>query len=427
MQLTIHRGTKEIGGSCVEIGTDKARIVIDIGFPLKGEDGKNFSNKKNQDLPIRDLVEKKILHNVEGLFKDTERSIDAILISHPHQDHYGFLQYINPEIPVYTSFGCRELINLSFDFFMNQKPAFKYKLIKAWETFDIKDIRITPYLVDHSGFDAMAFLIEAEGKRLFYSGDFRGHGRKDILFKTIIKEPPRDIDYLILEGTMIGRSNEKYKKETDIEKELIDIFNNNDKLIVFACSSQNIDRLVSFYRACIKTGKILVLDPYTTFILDKIKDIAHNVPQFDWEKHFRIYNTRNRFTKKMAENKTLYKYKNAKITIEEIVDKKGKIVIKDSFKNRDILKSKNLLNGAILIYSMWEGYYERDKTFWEEQNVTVKKVHTSGHAFVSDLQKFVKAINPKHIIPIHTEYKDKYEALYHKDIIQLKDGEVFSL
>ena len=69
-----------------------------------------------------------------------------------------------------------------------------------------------------------------------------------------------------------------------------------------------------------------------------------------------------------------------------------------------------------------DGYYERDKTFWEEQNVTVKKVHTSGHAFVSDLQKFVKAIKPKHIIPIHTENSDKYKELFNCDIIQLKDG-----
>ena len=34
MTLTIHRGTHEIGGSCVEIRTDKAKILIDLGMPL---------------------------------------------------------------------------------------------------------------------------------------------------------------------------------------------------------------------------------------------------------------------------------------------------------------------------------------------------------------------------------------------------------
>lgn len=32
--LTIHRGTHEVGGSCVEIRTDKAKILIDLGMPL---------------------------------------------------------------------------------------------------------------------------------------------------------------------------------------------------------------------------------------------------------------------------------------------------------------------------------------------------------------------------------------------------------
>lgn len=34
MTLTIHRGTHETGGSCVEIRTDKAKILIDLGMPL---------------------------------------------------------------------------------------------------------------------------------------------------------------------------------------------------------------------------------------------------------------------------------------------------------------------------------------------------------------------------------------------------------
>ncbi len=34
MTLTIHRGTHEIGGSCVEICSDKTKILIDLGMPL---------------------------------------------------------------------------------------------------------------------------------------------------------------------------------------------------------------------------------------------------------------------------------------------------------------------------------------------------------------------------------------------------------
>jgi len=39
-------------------------------------------------------------------------------------------------------------------------------------------------------------------------------------------------------------------------------------------SAQNIDRLVSFYRASLKTGKIFVIDFYTANILGCLKDYA---------------------------------------------------------------------------------------------------------------------------------------------------------
>src|SRR3989339_541338 len=85
------------------------------------------------------------------------------------------------------------------------------------------DFNITPFLVDHSAFDAFAFLIEAEGKRLFYSGDFRAHGRKAILFKQIIERPPQNIDCLLMEGSALGREDAQYKTEEEVEKRFEEI------------------------------------------------------------------------------------------------------------------------------------------------------------------------------------------------------------
>lgn len=39
MRLTIHRGTKEIGGSCVELKTHDTRLFLDIGLPLVDREG----------------------------------------------------------------------------------------------------------------------------------------------------------------------------------------------------------------------------------------------------------------------------------------------------------------------------------------------------------------------------------------------------
>ena len=42
MHFKIHRGTQEIGGSCVEIWTDTTRILVDFGMPLVEKDRSEF-------------------------------------------------------------------------------------------------------------------------------------------------------------------------------------------------------------------------------------------------------------------------------------------------------------------------------------------------------------------------------------------------
>lgn len=86
------------------------------------------------------------------------------------------MRYINKEIQVYLSHGAQELIQVSNIFTPNSIGSFNAQTISHIKAFQIGDFTITPYLVDHSAFDAYAFLIEAEGKRLFYSGDFRASG-----------------------------------------------------------------------------------------------------------------------------------------------------------------------------------------------------------------------------------------------------------
>ena len=65
---------------------------------------------------------------------------------------------------------------------------------------------VTPYLVDHSAFDAYALLVEADRRRLFYSGDLRSHGRKQRTMERLFRSPPTDVDVLLMEGTTVGRS-----------------------------------------------------------------------------------------------------------------------------------------------------------------------------------------------------------------------------
>ena len=207
MNFTIHRGTQEIGGSCVEIQTSKTRILIDFGMPLIERDGSEFDARDYDGLNSRELISKKVLPDIDGIYKDADKLIDGLLISHPHQDHYGFVTYLHPDLKYYLGEASFRIINTA-NLFVNKSPIFaKHVFFERERPFVIGDLKITPYWMDHSAFDAYAFLIEGDGKSIFYSGDFRGHGRKTEAYKRFLRYAPKNVDYLLLEGTMIGRSD----------------------------------------------------------------------------------------------------------------------------------------------------------------------------------------------------------------------------
>lgn len=134
--------------------------------------------------------------------------------------------------------------------------------------FDVGPFAITPYLADHSAFDAYSLLVEAGSRRLFYSGDVRGHGRKHRAFDWLLDDPPSDIDVMLLEGTNIragdtDASAEALPSEADVEDDLLATLKATTGLVVVLSSAQNIDRLVTVYRATKRAGQHLGIDLYT--------------------------------------------------------------------------------------------------------------------------------------------------------------------
>ncbi len=142
---------------------------------------------------------------------------------------------------------------------------------------------ITPFIVDHSAYDAYALLVEADGKRLFYSGDLRTHGRKRRLVERLIESPPKDIDVLMLEGTSLGRTAPGLRplSESELVGEFVHAFAETDGLALVQTSAQNIDHIVTVYPACQKANRTLVLDLYAAQILEATGN--SRVPQSQWD------------------------------------------------------------------------------------------------------------------------------------------------
>jgi ribonuclease J len=428
--LTIHRGTKEIGGSCVEIHSGGSRILIDLGMPLVNSEKQPFDSKSIAGKSIDELKTEKTLPDIKGLYKDEKSQIDAILISHSHLDHYGLLDFANNQIPVYISQGAKELVDVTNIFINKNIKLTNSQIIKHLSGFRIKDFKITPYLVDHSAFDAFAFLIEAEGKRVFYSGDFRGHGRKRKLFDQLIKNPPKDIDCLLMEGAMLGRLETPYKSEDDVEARIVEILKEQNNITFLFSSSQNIDRLVSAYKACLSTETTFVIDIYTAYILQRLEKISKGIPQWNWDKmRVKFFQHHANKLAGAGYKELLYLYNRQKIEMDELNDKKNKILLlaRDNSIFPRIINNLDTPERTKIIYSMWEGYLTDEfKRFCRDKNIEIEQVHTSGHAILNDLQRFAKALSPKSLVAIHTFEAARYSEFF-ENVKKVNDNEPFMI
>lgn len=413
MQVCIHRGAKEIGGSCVEIEEKGQRFLLDLGLPLDAE---------LSETPLPD---------VSGLEKSDE-SLLGIAISHAHLDHYGLLAKLRQKVPVLIGDGAIRIINASRKFFP-YIPGFNDTIeLKDREPISKWPFTIIPYLVDHSAYDAYAFLIEANDKKIFYSGDFRGHGRKAKLFQRLIKSPPKDVDVLLMEGSTLGRTGaeNKYPSEDELEFRFIEHFRSTKGLVLIWTSGQNIDRIVTIYKACRQSGKKLIVDLYTASILMAINNPHLPQPGF---RNFYVFVPQ--FQRRLIKKRELFdiplSVASCRVYPDKLADMTHSSVMLFRPSMTEDLEKAECLEGSKLIYSLWPGYL-KDKwyqwfTDWlKNHQMPLIHCHTSGHASLPDLQKLAHAISAKRLVPIHTFEPDAYK-LYFDNVEKREDGETWSV
>ncbi len=408
MRVCIHRGTKEIGGTCVEIESQGSRVVLDVGQPL--------------DLAEPDRIP---LPPVRGFYRP-DPSLRGVILSHPHQDHYG-LAYRLPEDTLFLLGKAAERILLAAATFVPARARFK----KVFHLEDRKQIAlapftITPFLVDHSAYDAYAVLVEADGAALFYSGDLRAHGRKAALFHKLLRMPPKRVNVLLLEGTTLGRPDTGYPTEADLEARFVELFRQKRGMPLIWCSGQNIDRIVTIFRACRKAGRQLIIDMYTAHVLRATGNAS--LPQAGWE-GIRVFLPRSQKLqiKRKQEFGLAKSYQPWRIYPEALAGAAPQsVMLFRPSMIRDVEEAK-CIDGALVICSLWSGYLQEESTqpmleWLERRGLPLEQCHTSGHASVSDLVKLRNAFPRAPVVPIHTERPEQFAEVF-GNVQQRADGE----
>jgi ribonuclease J len=258
------------------------------------------------------------------------------------------------------------------------------------KSISIGNIKITPFFNCHSIYDSHMFLIEAEGKRVWHTGDYRLHGYLGKgLFPTLQKYAT-NIDTLITEGTMLNR-NDDCIHEYEVAERMASVMKTYKYVFVLA-SATDIERLASIKNASEKTKKrMYVCSKFMistmSYFTEHESELSHGLFSFSPRMYGRKYWGRMKKRGFVFVAGTSQKSKVANLLKELPIDE------------------------TILIYSSWEGYYtipeqveaNPDYKNFRELFNNVVDIHTSGHADKSTIQKVIEIVKPKEVICIHKE------------------------
>ncbi|MGN0483754.1 MAG: MBL fold metallo-hydrolase [Lachnospiraceae bacterium] len=438
VKIKIHRGTDQIGGAITEIYTETTHIFLDFGSELPGSTGS--------------VTDCEMIETIKAA------ECDAVLFSHYHGDHVGMFGKIpqtdsrGKQIQLGIGKTARKmLLNIYHTLATNVKDTAENRaknkkleeLLRRedkWidfhdkQPFWIGDIQITPVRVDHSAFDAYLFLLETQGKTIVYTGDFRTHGRlgKGMFAELETFFGGKNVDVLLTEGTMLARSDEEVLTEEMLEEEAYQLLKKPENKYAFlVCSSTNFESLASFSHAAHRLKRAFFVNHYVDAQIEEFKKAApKDREEFQFYRKYKFENM-ERINPCMGCTQPEYMRKNGFLML---------VGPSAAYQKRmDYFKDLN----PILIYSMWEGYIEKEKypdTYRPDYGALYDRfsddrhtvLHSGGHATAADIEKMVHIIKPqKAIIPIHTTKKEQFKELeigaYRAKVHTMQDGDELEL
>lgn len=435
MKITVHRGAEEIGGNCIELQSGESRILLDYGAPLPKIDP---ATKKSVY-----ATPEEIILNIPGLYEPSSPPLQGIVISHNHQDHYGglFARPVQPSVPVYMTAAMEELVRIT-----SKMPRESLKLdatikhFKKGEPFQVGDFKFTSYLMDHSAPEAFAFLIEAEGKKVIYTGDYRKHGNKHAAFLQFLDTKMGEIDLMLTEGTQAPILSGPTAQQ--VMRDIEGLVRGREGALYVLCSGQDVDLITSLAELADSYGRYLVVDGYIALVLETLKAMVKREQGIDLQipglgdEYLKIINTpATGKISHLPEYADVYaRMKPHMVDWAWVNANHARLIIPvRTYSQSWLERNVKDFTGAVLVYSMWNGYrvetsFQETLAFFKSRGLPEFLVHASGHAYFSAVRELVDNKKPRHIIPIHTEHPENFIWAFGKDRVHvLKNGGSFDL
>ena len=485
--LTFYGGVNEIGGNKILLQEKDSSIFLDFGISYKRAND-YFEFPLLQPTNIDDLLKTRLIPEIEGLYryynynakydntgpisiskKLEERQFDAVLLSHAHMDHYGYLGLLRGDIPIYLSAVSKKFIEL---YYRTGRTKFNEKIkhllfeeMSKNSELEIGDFRVKRYEVDHSILGASAYYIEGKAN-IVYTGDFRLHGNKGFLTEEFLRLVEKeDVDYLLCEGTRLGlEKNEEERiveekvlnSEKEVKNKCMEIIESEEDLVIYDASQADLERVKILCDVAKKTGRELLIDSKKAFLLLYINETENLLEDLPKIEDFKILLSRSKLSSSTNICKELTKdcpdfflerFKTGRRNHEremltnnkfsesqfiwgpamrkEILSNPNEYIIYTSNAPLLLLHCKNLQEpfSGTYIYGKAEPFTEemefsfnRLLRWLELCNLKLEHAHTSGHCFPDDIKNAIEIINPENLIPIHTEYPEEFKKIIPKGV-----------
>jgi len=432
VRLTFHGGVREIGGNKILLEDGDARLWLDMGQSFGfGED--YFVDPyldARARFGLRDYFALDLVPRIPGLYAEDELSptdmpwepprFSGIAISHIHFDHINHLRFADPDIPVFLGEGTRIML----DSWMTTASRGMDLGRHAWKSFRtgrsvaVDGVEIEPIHVDHSAPAAYGFLIHTRKGTIAYTGDLRRHGPHAEFtddFETAAKKA-RPIA-LIAEGTRVAPSeNRQQFSEREVRERAPEVIRAaRDRLALVTFYPRDVDRIKTFHAVAQETGRQFVLSAKTAHLLLSMKkDTRIQVPDVAKDPNILVYF--RQLTREDEWEKVLKRQVAARAVDSTFVNKhQGELLLQLDFYQLPELVDLKPAPGSVFIHSKSEPFDEEDiegrvRDNWLKRfQLQHVQLHASGHCSMPEMRDLVRAVNPRTVVPVHTEHPELFE------------------
>ena len=314
------------------------------------------------------------------------------------------------EIPV---FMIRKLIN-NYDVCVDFRKLTKRENIKEIGESRcnvIKDLEVTPFLVDSSNFNTMIVQIKNKaGKSVVVCGDFRnydGYYAQD-KFKTAISVIQK-ADLLFVEGKYLGKYGNEYASGSEMLEKTKNIMKFYKQVFVIQSETDFI-MAENLYEGAKKTKKIFIENTFlcnlATLANGSLPTPFSNRKVYSYTP-FQLENADFDFKRKYVApftvNSAINKMKRAKYVM---------IITKDMMQDIQIFEKDGSIFDACIILSEWKGFAEKDPQlaefikFLKDRGMDYYELYTHGEVNLMTIKELINRFNPRSVIPIEFSYEN---------------------